>query len=214
MIFHQKIVFLVLSTTFIFLLNSHTSMLDHKKLSNDSVEVLYLDNVSINDFEVLKNKDYNNTVVKNKRSLVFPGTLWCGIQNVAVYDEDLGFFSLTDACCREHQRCSFEDDRSSGNGPTPRNSVPSVLAGERYKGEAICRCEKRFYRCLRRTNTIISRNLGRLYFNIIQRTCFTYDHPSLYCVKYQGFFRLRCLEYVVNTSAPMVIEERDNPFFF
>ncbi|GJQ73887.1 hypothetical protein Trydic_g7859 [Trypoxylus dichotomus] len=40
-----------------------------------------------------------------KSSLVMPGTLWCGHQDVAPAYNALGIFGETDKCCRRHDYC-------------------------------------------------------------------------------------------------------------
>lgn len=42
---------------------------------------------------------------KTNVKAIFPGTNWCGGGNQAKSENDIGFFYLTDFCCRAHDRC-------------------------------------------------------------------------------------------------------------
>jgi secretory phospholipase A2 len=49
-----------------------------------------------------------------------------------------------------------------------------------------CDCDERFYDCLKKANTLISRKIGVTYFNVLRPKCFRQDHPVLGCEKYEG----------------------------
>uniref|UniRef100_A0A182T6R4 phospholipase A2 n=1 Tax=Anopheles maculatus TaxID=74869 RepID=A0A182T6R4_9DIPT len=42
---------------------------------------------------------------KRKVKAIYPGTVWCGDGNQAKSENDIGFFYLTDSCCRAHDLC-------------------------------------------------------------------------------------------------------------
>lgn len=42
---------------------------------------------------------------KRKLKAIYPGTVWCGDGNQAKSEDDIGFFYLTDSCCRAHDLC-------------------------------------------------------------------------------------------------------------
>ncbi|XP_034946610.1 phospholipase A2-like [Chelonus insularis] len=152
--------------------------------------------------------ELNDTHAQKRRELIFPGTLWCGLGNVAVYDDEVGFFSYTDSCCKNHDKCRLDVSYSH------KSKIEGVI-DFLFKSDTICPCDSAFYVCLRKANTFISKTVGKIFFNVLRPTCLTLDHPILSCTKYQGkLFRHRCLEYELNTSAPMTIYRKDNPFFY
>lgn len=42
---------------------------------------------------------------RHRRSVLYPGTKWCGVGNAAKTYNDLGDEELTDRCCRQHDYC-------------------------------------------------------------------------------------------------------------
>ncbi|GBN03458.1 Phospholipase A2 [Araneus ventricosus] len=120
--------------------------------------------------------------------LIYPGTKWCGVGNVAASDDDLGPEEETDKCCRTHDKCR---DFISG-GETKYN-----LTNKSSYVSLSCECDNKFYECLRRANTISSNSVGFLYFNFFARKCFSLDYPKK-CKKYTMFSKI-CSEYVADT---------------
>ncbi|XP_074099884.1 phospholipase A2-like isoform X2 [Cotesia typhae] len=120
----------------------------------------------------------------------------------------MGQFHKTDKCCRDRDLCGFHHREVLLHFESKKDIATQLF------GKPVCKCEHEFYSCLRKVNTFLSRNLGRLYFSVIRPKCFTYDHPSSYCIKYQGILQRRCLQYQVDTNSVMRVEERDNPYFF
>lgn len=95
--------------------------------------------------------------------LSFKGTKWCGNGDKASNDEDLGYFRETDACCREHDKC------------------PTNIAGRETKygltnpdatTRSHCDCDKKFFDCLKKASSRLSRTIGELYFNFLSKKCF------------------------------------------
>uniref|UniRef100_A0A182PI10 Phospholipase A2 n=1 Tax=Anopheles epiroticus TaxID=199890 RepID=A0A182PI10_9DIPT len=111
---------------------------------------------------------------KHKVKAIYPGTVWCGDGNQAKSENDIGFFRLTDSCCRAHDLCPI-----------------TIAAGEQfnrlknngYFTRSHCDCDKQFYNCLKNANTLVSRQVGYTYFNLLKPQCFRYEHPKLNCTK-------------------------------
>ena len=72
--------------------------------------------------------------------LIIKGTLWCGKGNIAKDCEDLGEYSETDKCCREHDMCPYV---FSTNEP---NYNGFMLPG--FHTISHCECDNRFFSCL------------------------------------------------------------------
>ncbi|KAK0073384.1 hypothetical protein PV325_009795, partial [Microctonus aethiopoides] len=81
-------------------------------------------------------------------------------------------------------------------------------------GNSDCNCDRDFYQCLRNVNNVISRKVGSIYFNILHRQCMAFDHPIVRCVKRQGLLQWRCIQYDLDTTKPMELQWRDNPYFY
>ncbi|XP_049298637.1 uncharacterized protein LOC125771727 isoform X2 [Anopheles funestus] len=117
---------------------------------------------------------------KRKVKAIYPGTVWCGDGNQAKSENDIGFFYLTDTCCRAHDLCPI-----------------TIAAGEQfnrlknngYFTRSHCDCDKQFFNCLKNANTLVSRQIGYTYFNLLKPQCFRYEHPKLNCTK--RYFRGR-----------------------
>jgi len=45
------------------------------------------------------------TARRRRRSIIVPGTLWCGTGNVSANGQDYGNVVETDRCCQLHDRC-------------------------------------------------------------------------------------------------------------
>ncbi|XP_023816866.1 group 3 secretory phospholipase A2-like isoform X2 [Oryzias latipes] len=112
-----------------------------------------------------------------KRGFIVPGTLWCGSGNKAPSFEDLGVFSDTDSCCREHDQCqhtilSFQSEFGVFNSNIFTMSH--------------CDCDDRFHGCLKEANDSISDVVGYTFFNLLKMHCFTFSH-RLQCAKRNWF---------------------------
>ncbi|KAG7243851.1 hypothetical protein INR49_006005 [Caranx melampygus] len=100
---------------------------------------------------------------RRKRSLVMPGTLWCGRGNDAARYEQLGMFEDTDRCCRDHDHClhviySF--------------TVKYGVFNSNFYTVSHCDCDQRFRQCLQEVNDTVSSMVGYSFFNILQVPCF------------------------------------------
>uniref|UniRef100_A0A3Q2GD72 phospholipase A2 n=1 Tax=Cyprinodon variegatus TaxID=28743 RepID=A0A3Q2GD72_CYPVA len=112
-----------------------------------------------------------------KRGFIVPGTLWCGSGNKAPSYADLGVFSDTDSCCREHDQCkhtilSFQSEFGVFNSNIFTMSH--------------CDCDNKFRSCLRTANDSIADVVGYTFFNLLKMHCFTFSH-RLQCAERNWF---------------------------
>ncbi|XP_038127067.1 group 3 secretory phospholipase A2-like isoform X1 [Cyprinodon tularosa] len=112
-----------------------------------------------------------------KRGFIVPGTLWCGSGNKAPSYADLGVFSDTDSCCREHDQCkhtilSFQSEFGVFNSNIFTMSH--------------CDCDNKFRSCLRTANDSIADVVGYTFFNLLKMHCFTFS-PRLQCAERNWF---------------------------
>ncbi|XP_007577360.1 group 3 secretory phospholipase A2 [Poecilia formosa] len=112
-----------------------------------------------------------------KRGFIVPGTLWCGSGNKAPSYADLGVFSDTDSCCREHDQCkhtilSFQSDFGVFNSNIFTMSH--------------CDCDDKFRSCLMEANDSIADVVGYTFFNLLKMHCFTFSH-RLQCAERNWF---------------------------
>uniref|UniRef100_A0A3Q2NQ41 Phospholipase A2 group III n=1 Tax=Fundulus heteroclitus TaxID=8078 RepID=A0A3Q2NQ41_FUNHE len=107
------------------------------------------------------------THTRVKRGFIVPGTLWCGSGNKAPSYADLGVFSDTDSCCREHDQCkhtilSFQSEFGIFNSNIFTMSH--------------CDCDNKFHSCLMEANDSIADVVGYTFFNLLKMHCFTFSH--------------------------------------
>ncbi|KAF7216801.1 group 3 secretory phospholipase A2 isoform X1 [Nothobranchius furzeri] len=112
-----------------------------------------------------------------KRGFIVPGTLWCGSGNKAPSYTDLGVFSNTDSCCREHDQC--------------KHTILSFQSGFGVFNSNIftmshCDCDKTFRSCLREANDRISEVVEYTFFNLLKMHCFTLSN-RLQCAERNWF---------------------------
>ncbi|XP_019134216.1 group 3 secretory phospholipase A2 [Larimichthys crocea] len=118
-----------------------------------------------------------------KRGFIVPGTLWCGSGNKAPSYADLGVFSETDSCCREHDQCkhtilSFQSEFGVFNSNIFTMSH--------------CDCDNKFHSCLTEAKDSISNVVGYTFFNLLKMHCFEFSH-RLQCAE-RNWFGM-CKEY-------------------
>ncbi|XP_060528399.1 uncharacterized protein LOC132703264 [Cylas formicarius] len=100
---------------------------------------------------------------KAKVQGIYPGTKWCGKGNVAESQNDLGAFSGSDNCCKDHDNC-----------------LDFILPGKVRFGlknnglfrRSSCKCDGDFYNCLKRVKSPASDQVGYTYFTILGPQCF------------------------------------------
>ncbi|XP_072764382.1 phospholipase A2-like [Anoplolepis gracilipes] len=128
-----------------------------------------------NILNVIKRSNRNSsTLQRSSRNvpLIFPGTLWCGAQNIAKHKNDVGFFNAADACCKAHDKCNFIINA----GKTKENLQNNGL----FRRSA-CTCDNKFHKCLKNVSSIITKTIGDTYFNILGPQCFKCICPTHDC---------------------------------
>jgi len=93
---------------------------------------------------------------------ILPGTLWCGVNDIAEDFRKLGANWRLDKCCRAHDHCPVK-----------------VKALQRRYGlfnlspytNSHCQCDSNFYNCLKLVNSSQSNAVGDFFFNIIGVRC-------------------------------------------
>jgi len=93
---------------------------------------------------------------------ILPGTLWCGVDDIAGNYSSLGPEWQLDKCCRAHDHCpvkvkSFKTRYGVFNfGPYTKSH---------------CACDKQFYDCLKTVNSEKSEAVGDFFFNVLGVQC-------------------------------------------
>ncbi|XP_075985271.1 uncharacterized protein LOC142982585 isoform X2 [Anticarsia gemmatalis] len=149
-----------------------------------------------------------NSVVeqfKDRVQAIYPGTVWCGDgRSATARSSDLGLFFFTDTCCRQHDACKIY-----------------IKAGETKYGltntglftRSHCSCDAKFRECLRRTNSLVSAQIGLTYFNVLGPQCFRKAHPIVKCMKRTRITGQKCEEYELDYSKPRMWQWFDNETF-
>uniref|UniRef100_A0A8C6TAX1 phospholipase A2 n=1 Tax=Neogobius melanostomus TaxID=47308 RepID=A0A8C6TAX1_9GOBI len=117
------------------------------------------------------------TKLRVKRGFIVPGTLWCGSGNKAPSYSDLGIFSETDKCCREHDQC--QDTILSFHSKFGVFNTNIFTMSH-------CDCDNRFHSCLKDAQDRISDVVGYTFFNLLKMHCFEFSH-RLTCTERNWF---------------------------
>ncbi|XP_035452228.2 chondroitin proteoglycan 1 [Spodoptera frugiperda] len=142
---------------------------------------------------------------KDRVQAIYPGTVWCGDgRSATARSSDLGLFFFTDTCCRQHDACKLY-----------------IKAGETKYGltntglftRSHCSCDAKFRECLRRTNSLVSAQIGVTYFNILGPQCFRNAHPIVKCVRKTRITGQKCEEYELDYTKPKMWQWFDNETF-
>ncbi|PZC77577.1 hypothetical protein B5X24_HaOG203200 [Helicoverpa armigera] len=142
---------------------------------------------------------------KDRVQAIYPGTVWCGDgRSATARSSDLGLFFFTDTCCRQHDACKLY-----------------IKAGETKYGltntglftRSHCSCDAKFRECLRRTNSLVSAQIGVTYFNILGPQCFRNTHPIVKCVRKTRITGQKCEEYELDYTKPRMWQWFDNETF-
>ncbi|XP_062290496.1 group 3 secretory phospholipase A2 [Scomber scombrus] len=102
-----------------------------------------------------------------KRGFIVPGTLWCGSGNKAPSYEDLGVFSDTDGCCRDHDQCENNILSFQSKFGVFNSNIFTI---------SHCDCDNKFRNCLKAANDSISDVVGYTFFNLLKMHCFVFAH--------------------------------------
>jgi secretory phospholipase A2 len=132
---------------------------------------------------------------------ISPGTKWCGSGDVAKNNQDIGYFYMTDNCCREHDLCEHIIEPASES------------FGLRNSGKFTrlhCDCDEKFFKCLKYVNTLVSKQIGILYFNVLGHQCFKEDFPVIACA---ASLKGRCVKWKKNVNATKSFQWFDNKWF-
>jgi secretory phospholipase A2 len=73
-----------------------------------------------------------------------------------------------------------------------------------------CDCDEKFYQCLKNVNSMLSTQVGKVYFNVLGHQCFKEDHPATRC---KSSIKSRCVHYDTDTSQSKTFQWFDNPWF-
>ena len=92
-----------------------------------------------------------------------------------------GEHSGADECCREHDLCkpAIESHRTRYG-----ENNPSVFTVSH------CGCDIKLFNCFKRVNSPTSREIGRVFFNLIKMKCFDFEMKD-YCMNALFGFCLR-----------------------
>lgn len=110
------------------------------------------------------------------------------------------YFFPTDSCCRAHDLCP-----SSIHAQSDKFDLKN--SGKFTRSH--CDCDNEFYRCLKSANTLVSGQIGIIYFNVLGAQCFSEEHPAR-CTKY---FRNRCVAYSYDDTQPKQYQWFDNKWY-
>ncbi|XP_057333092.1 phospholipase A2-like [Microplitis mediator] len=127
------------------------------------------DQIDLNDAwftEDMYNDPYFDKLRKKKKyGIIAPGTKWCGQGDKAESYNDLGKFNNTDICCRAHDNCPI-----------------AIKVGETLYGlknpdlstRLSCTCDREFHTCLKNVESLASKTIGTIYFDLLKKKCLDY----------------------------------------
>ncbi|XP_039749515.1 uncharacterized protein LOC120626194 [Pararge aegeria] len=142
---------------------------------------------------------------KDRVQAIYPGTIWCGDGHSAqARSGDLGLFFFTDTCCRQHDACKLY----IGAGDTKFGLTNTGLFTRSH-----CSCDENFRQCLRKTNSLVSAQIGLTYFNVLGPQCFRRAHPIVKCLRRTRITGLKCEEYELDYTKPKMWQWFDNETF-
>lgn len=112
---------------------------------------------------------------------ILPGTLWCGVNDIAPDFSSLGVDRELDRCCRAHDHCPVK--------VKPFRTKYGVLNLDLYT-KSHCYCDEKFYNCLKNQENKKAKAVGDFFFNVI----------SVKCIEER--VRRHCVQRSLNSSQP------------
>ncbi|XP_034943085.1 phospholipase A2-like [Chelonus insularis] len=112
--------------------------------------------------EEMYNDPYFVKLREQKYGFIVPGTKWCGRGDKAKTKEDLGRFNRTDICCRAHDLCPVVIEAGKSLHGLNNTDGSSRLS---------CECDEAFYNCLKQNQDLLSKTIGTIYFDILNKKC-------------------------------------------
>ena len=143
-----------------------------------------------------------------------PGTLWCGVNDIADDYSHLGQLWRLDTCCRQHDFCPVKVRKYFFLFTTnifyillqvkPLQSRQGLFNLSPYT-KSHCSCDTIFYDCLKTVNSSESRAVGHFFFNVIGVECVE-ERLSRQCVREQR--SVGGQQKVLDQDVPMESEQR------
>lgn len=100
---------------------------------------------------------------------ILPGTLWCGLGDIARDDSDLGLYTEMDKCCRAHDRCEdYIQSKATRYG----------LYNKYFCRSSLCECETQFHNCLTQLRGMYPYAVRRIYFRKCKQCFRTFYDPQ------------------------------------
>ena len=93
---------------------------------------------------------------------IIPGTLWCGVDDIAGDYYRLGTLWRVDKCCRAHDFCPVK--------VKPFKAKYKVFNFAPYT-KSHCDCDEIFYDCLKQVNSSKADAVGDVFFNVLGIKC-------------------------------------------
>jgi len=93
---------------------------------------------------------------------ILPGTLWCGVDDIAGDYHNLGALWRLDKCCRAHDFCPVK--------VKPFQTRYNLFNFAPYT-KSHCDCDEAFYNCLKAANTSKADAVGDVFFNVLGIQC-------------------------------------------
>lgn len=104
-------------------------------------------------------------IARNKRSLIIPGTNWCGTGNRSPDSYEVGDIAGPDRCCKQHDQCPHNI-----RGLTTKYG----LYNHRFYTISHCECDDIFRTCLKVDSSENADIVGNIFFNYIGMKCFVF----------------------------------------